>query len=178
MTLVVRAGAVRPEQLLPAVRRVLAELDPGVPVTDARPMAAVVARSMARRSFATLLLAAASAVALLLSAVGIYGVVSYLVAQRRAEIGIRLALGAGRGAVGRLVVLQSVRLAAAGVGLGLAAALAATRALRSLLYEVSPTDPATLGAAALLLVLLAAAAGWVPARRAMRVDPVEALRHE
>ena len=181
MTVAVRTrggSAAAAAALTPAVRRVLAELDPEVPLTEVRPMEQVVAASMARRSFTTLLLAVASAIALALSAVGVYGVISYLVAQRRSEIGIRMALGARAGEVGRLVVLRSVRLAAAGVALGLAGALAATRSLRSLLYGVSPTDPATLAGVSAFLVLLAAAASYVPARRAMRIDPVEALRHE
>jgi O-antigen/teichoic acid export membrane protein len=113
-----------------------------------------------------------------LATVGIYSVVAYLVAQRRAEIGIRVALGARAAQVGRLVVLQTLRLAGLGTLLGLAGALALTRSLRSLLFGVSPTDPLTLGAVAALLVLVAAAASFAPARRAMRIDPVEALRHE
>jgi ABC-type antimicrobial peptide transport system permease subunit len=123
-----------------------------------------------------LLLSAAAGVALLLSAVGIYGVVSYLVGLRRAEIGVRMALGAGAGRVRREVVWGSVRLAALGVAIGLVAAVATTRVLGSLLYDVSPTDPVTLGVVCALLVALAAAASWIPAARAARVAPVEALR--
>ena len=112
----------------------------------------------------------------ILSAIGLYGVVSFVVGERRGEIGIRVALGAQRGDVGRMIVMQSVRLAVIGVVVGVAAALATTRLLQSLLFEVQPTDPATLAVVSVGLVLLAAAASWVPARRAMRVSPVEALR--
>jgi ABC-type antimicrobial peptide transport system permease subunit len=131
---------------------------------------------MAKRTFTLTLLGIASSMALLLSAIGLYGVVSYVVGERRGEIGIRVALGAQRSTVGRMIVLQSVRLAVIGVALGLAGAVAATRVLQSLLFEVEPTDPATLVVVSVGLVLLAAAASWLPARRAMRVDPVEALR--
>ena len=178
LTFVLRAAAGDPARLAPAVRRAVAALDAQIAVTDVRPMSSVVARSMARVSFTALLLGLASAVALALSAIGIYGVIAYLVARRRAELGIRLALGARTAQVGGMVLLQSVRLAALGVALGLVGAWMATRALRALLYEVSPTDPVALGGTALVLLLVAALAGWVPARRAMRVDPAEALRAE
>ena len=102
--------------------------------------------------------------------------ISYIVGERRSEIGLRMALGARAGEVGRMVMLQSVRLAAIGVAIGLAGAVAATRILRSLLFEVSPTDPLTLVAVALFLVALAALASYAPARRAARVDPIEVLR--
>jgi ABC-type antimicrobial peptide transport system permease subunit len=104
-------------------------------------------------------------------------VVSYVVGERRGEIGIRVALGAQRSEVGRMIVMQSVRLALIGVVVGVFGALATTRLLQSLLFEVQPTDPATLVAVSIGLVILAAAASWVPARRAMAVDPVEALRN-
>ena len=178
MTMVVRARTDEPESLAPALRRVLAELDPQVAMTNVRPMRDVLARSLARRSFTTLLLGVAAAVALLLSGVGIYGMIAYLVTQRRPELGVRLALGAGRAQVGWMVVAQSLRLAAVGVAIGLAASLVATRSLRSLLYGVTPTDPAALAAVSAFLLLLAVAAAYAPARRAMRVDPVEVLRGE
>jgi ABC-type antimicrobial peptide transport system permease subunit len=139
-------------------------------------MEQVLDRSMARTSFIMLLLGLASAMALLLSAVGIYGVISYIVGQRRSEIGVRIALGARVGEVARMVVLQSVGLALAGVALGLVAALAATRVLQSLLFGVSATDPLVLGAVAAVLLVIAAVASFAPARRAASVDPVVALR--
>lgn len=178
VTFVVKARTARPERLTVAIRRTLAELDPNVPIAGVQTMESVVAKSMARTSFTMLLLGVAGGMALVLSAVGIYGVISYLVGQRRSEIGIRMALGARAGQVGGLVVVQSVRLAGIGVVIGLIAALAATRLLRSLLFEVSPTDPVTMGAVAALLIMIAALASYAPARRAARVDPMEALRAE
>jgi ABC-type antimicrobial peptide transport system permease subunit len=159
-----------------AVKRVINELDAQVPVANERSMDQVVARSMVKRTFTLTLLGIASVMSLLLSGIGLYGVVSYVVGERRGEIGIRVALGAQRGDVGRMIVMQSVGLAVIGVVVGVAGALTTTRLLQSLLFEVQPTDPATLIAVATGLVLLAALASWLPARRAMRVDPVEALR--
>ena len=123
-----------------------------------------------------LLLAIAGGMALVLSAVGIYGVISYTVSQRRGEIGVRMALGAHAGQVGRMVVGQSLRVAGVGIAIGLAGALATTRVMQSLLFNVSPTDPATLAGVTVVLVILGAAAAYVPARRATQVDPVEVLR--
>jgi predicted permease len=177
-TLVVRTRGVRAQSIVAAVRRTVDELDPAVAIGDVRSLEDVVAHSMARVSFVMLLLATAGALALVLSVVGIYGVISYLVSQRRAEIGIRMALGARVSQVSGLVVMDSLRLAGIGVAIGLVGALAATRVLGALLYGVSPTDPVTLGAVTALLVALAALASFAPARRAARVDPVEALRSE
>lgn len=176
ITMVVKAKNSDPLSLIPAIRRTLAQIDPTIPLANPRSMSDVVARSMARLSFTMLLLGVAGAMALVLSAVGLYGVISYIVGERRGEIGVRMALGARAGEVGGMIMLQSVRLAAIGVALGLVCAAAATRVLRSLLFEVSPTDPLTLVAVALFLVLLAALASYAPARRAARVDPIEVLR--
>lgn len=176
LTLVARVRRGSPTALVPEIRRVLRDLDPAAPVGDVRTMDAVMAHSMARTTFMMLLLGVAAAMALVLSAVGMYGVLSYVVGQRRGEMGIRLALGASGRQVTRLVVWESARLAALGIAIGLAGALAATRAMRSLLFDVSPTDPLTLGAVAALLLAIAMVAAWLPARRAGRVDPVEALR--
>jgi predicted permease len=177
-TYVVRSSLDDPVSLTASVRRVLAELDPQVPLANATTMERVVARSMSRVSFIMLLLGVASAIAMLLSAVGIYGVISYIVGQRRGEIGVRMALGAPATQVAAMIVRQSLRLALAGIVIGLLAALAGTRILRSLLFEVSPTDPLVLAAVAALLVALAALSSFAPARRAARVDPIEALRAE
>ena len=136
----------------------------------------VFAQSMSRTSFVMILLGVAAAVALALSAVGTYGVISYLVTQRRPEIGVRIALGASVGLVSRLVVLQSLRLALVGVVIGLVAALATTRLFSKLLFGVSPTDPVVMVSVAATLVLVAGLSAFAPARRAARIDPVEVLR--
>jgi predicted permease len=162
--------------LLPSIRKALHELAPRAPLVNARVMTEVMARSTARTSFVMTLLLIAATTALLLSAVGIYGVISYLVTQRRSEIGVRLALGARAPQVAALVLGQTMRLTIAGVVIGLAGAFAGMRMLRTLLFEVSPTDPLILAGTSAVLLLIAAAASLVPTRRAARIDPVEAMR--
>jgi predicted permease len=176
--LVVRAPELSAAELFPLVQRAAAQLDPQVAVTGPRTMSGVVAASMSRRSFVLMLLAAAALLSLVLSAVGLYAVVSYVVSQRLGEIGIRLALGARASQVARLVVGQSLALAALGVALGVGTALAVTRVLGSLLYEVRPRDPGVLAAVAALLVLISLLASLAPTWRAVRVDPSQALRGE
>lgn len=176
MYMVVRARPGHEMSLLPAITRLVNELDAQVPITEITSMEDVVAKSLARRSFTMMLLVTAAVLALLLSGVGIYGVISYIVAQRRGEIGIRMALGAQRGAVHAMVVRQSLGMVVAGVAIGLAVSFATTRVLGALLFGVSPTDPLVLAAATAVLILLAAAASYAPTRRASQVDPVEALR--
>ena len=178
MSLFVRTELEDPLSLVPAVRRALGELDSEIPIANARAMDEVMAQSMARTSFTMLLLGAAATMSLLLSAVGIYGVISYIVSQRRGEIGIRIALGARASQVAALIVGQSVRLAAIGIAIGLVGAYAATSLLESLLFGVSATDPLTLAAVPLVLLVLAIAASYAPARRAAGVHPAEALRSE
>jgi putative ABC transport system permease protein len=175
MTFALAVKTSHPEEMIPAVRRVLAGIDPEVPASHIATMDDVIARSTARTSFSTLLLGLAALIALLLCAIGIYGITSYLVMQRSAEIGIRMALGARRSEVGRLVVMHSVKLAGLGVGIGLLGAFFVTRLLGSQLFHVSPTDPVTLAAVSVFLVVLALIATYAPARRAMRVDPVSLL---
>lgn len=175
-SVMVRTSSSDMASVLAAARRIMRDVDPGIVVDNARRMDAVVAASLSRTTLAMLLLGVAAVMALLLSVVGIYGVIAYLVAERRTEIGIRMALGAPAARVGRGVVLGALRLALLGVVVGLVGAVAATRLLRSLLYDVSPTDPLTLAGVALLLLALAALASWIPARRAARVPPMEALR--
>lgn len=174
--ILVRTHVSNPMQLVPQLRTIVTAMDSRVPFIQPRLFDDVVKRSMARATFLMVLLGVASGVALVLSAVGIYGVVSYLVAQRRNEIGIRMALGASTTRVIGLVVLQSARLAIAGVALGTVAAMVAGKALSAMLYEVSPTDPVVLVAVGALLFLLVLVATFAPARRAARIDPAEAMR--
>jgi predicted permease len=175
---VVRVNGVEPLSLVPAVRRLLAEMNPRIPFIDARTMESIVSHSMQRTSFVMILLGIAAGVALLLSAVGIYGVISYIVTQRRFELGVRIALGARVGEVARMVLMQSVRLAIVGIALGLAGAWAVTSLLQSLLFGVGAMDPVVLGIVAPGLLGVATAASLAPARRAARIDPIEALRSD
>ena len=178
MYLAVRTRGGSPLALTSAIRRLVTELEPQATIANPETMESVVAKSMARRTFTMTLLGIAAAMALLLSVVGLYGVISYIVGQRRGEIAIRMALGAQMAQVGRMIVGHSVRLAALGIFVGMLGAFASLRVLRSLLFGVSPTNPALMIGAALLLLVVAAAAGYAPARRAAHVDPSEALRAE
>jgi ABC-type antimicrobial peptide transport system permease subunit len=153
-------------------------LDPGIAVAGIASMDQLIDNSVAAARFVATLIGAFAMVALLLAAIGIYGVMSNAVAQRTQEIGVRLALGAGEGQIFTLVVGQSLRLAALGLTLGLAGSLAAGQALKSLLFGVGGADPATIGGTAAILVAVALLAAYVPARRAMRIDPMTALRVE
>jgi putative ABC transport system permease protein len=162
----------------PVVRQAVAELDRDLPLSSVMPMQARVASATSRTRFSAELLGVFAGLAALLAGIGIYGVISYSVAARTREIGIRMALGARAGTVLRSVALEGVGLAALGVALGVPAALAATRVLSTMLFEVKPGDPSTLAAIGALLVIIAFTATLVPALRAARVDPMEALRHE
>jgi len=150
----------------------------GLPVADVRSMEDVVARSISRQQFNMLLMTVFGGAALLLAAIGIYGLMAYSVEQRTQEIGIRLALGARTADVRRMVVVQGMRLAVIGVVIGLASAFRLARVVASLLYGVTPRDPLVFAAAPILLVMVAFAGVWLPARRAVTVDPVSALRTE
>jgi cell division protein FtsX len=176
-TVVVRTS-VPPGSVVPAVRRIVRELDPKVPIARVRTLDEVVAGASARARLTAVLLAAAAGTALLLGIIGIYGVVSYAVSLRTSEFGIRLALGATPARVQRLVLGQGALVAVAGTGLGVAAALALTRLLRGLLYEISPVDPVAFVAMPVLLLLVALLASYLPARRAARIDPARAMRAE
>ena len=177
MWLVVRSAG-DPASVTAAIRRIVTETDRTVPVSDVRTMSAVLDRSLSTTRFTMTLVAAFAVLALVLGAVGIYGVMSYLVSQRTREMGIRVALGATRSGVVGLVVGRAVRLAAAGSIVGLVAALFTTRALRQWLYGVSSADPATLAIVAVLFLGVAALASAAPALRATRVDPSTSLRAE
>jgi len=167
-----------PVSLAAAVRSEISSLDPQVPVSEVATMEEVVSLSVANQRFGTLLSLLFGAIALVLTAVGIYGVISYGVAQRTHEIGIRLALGATRGEVLSLLVGEAMKPALLGAALGLSAAIGLTRLLSRLLYDVKPTDPLVFSAVLLLLIAVALLASYIPARRATRVDPMVALRYE
>ena len=169
---------VAPRSLVPSVERVVRELDPELPVARVATLDEVVARSISEPRFYMVLLGAFAAMAVFLAALGIFGVLSYSVVQRSREIGIRVALGAHPRDVLRMVLGQAASLAVVGVLAGLAGALALSRAIGSLLFELSPTDPLTLGSMAVLLGSVALLASYLPARRATRVDPLIALRSE
>jgi putative ABC transport system permease protein len=158
------------------MRQVLREVDPSQPVGSIGTMDAAIDATVAEPLFQARLIGVFSVFALLLAAIGIYGVVAYSVAERTHEIGIRVALGAGRGDVVRLVFGRIVALVVPGVALGIGGALATTRVLGTLLFEVKPNDPGTFAGVAVLLVCVALVAGLLPARRASRVDPLVALR--
>jgi putative ABC transport system permease protein len=167
-----------PTALAGAAAAAVREVDPNQPVAEIRTMEQVVRNTVARPRFNLMLLGGFAAASLLLAALGLFGVVSYLVAQRRQEIGVRVALGARTPDVLRLIVGEGVRLTLIGLLIGLGAAAALTRLMASLLHGVTPTDPVTLGGVSLLLIGVTLAASWLPARRAARVDPMEALRYE
>jgi predicted permease len=175
MMIFVRTGG-EPLALVAGARRVVSALVPGLPVFDIKTMASRTAIASAQARFSATLLAMFAGTALLLAVIGIYGVMSFMVIQRTREIGIRMALGADRARVRGLIVRQGLRLAAVGAGLGLIGAFAATRVLGSMLFDVKPGDPVTYIAIVLVLAAAAAIASWIPARRASRVEPTEALR--
>jgi len=177
MTLVVRTAG-DPMSVATAVRNEVRAVDKDLPVTRLRTMEAVLAGSVAQPRFRTLLLGLFGVMALLLAAVGIYGVISYAVTQRTQEIGIRIALGAQPRDVLKLVVGQGMLPALVGLGVGLIGAFALTWLVKGLLFSVSATDPATFVLVALLLASVALVACWIPARRATKVDPMVALKGE
>ncbi|MGC1416073.1 MAG: ABC transporter permease [Candidatus Acidiferrum sp.] len=178
MYVVLRPQGGDPRALAGAVREQLNEMDPTLPLADVRLMEDVLSRAQARPRFLTLLLSLFSLVALAIATVGIYGVVSYSVARRTKEFGLRMVLGAQTGDVLGLVMKQGAGMIAVGVGLGLVLALFLTRLMASFLFGVPPTDPATFASVMALLFAVALAACYIPARRATRVDPIQTLRYE
>ena len=177
MTLAIRTRDASPG-LVEEVKKQIWSVDGQIPVSDVHAMDELIAVSLAQQRFNMLLLGLFAALALILAAVGIYGAMAYAVNQRTHEIGIRTALGAQRRDVLRLVLRDGAKIALFGIASGIAGALALTRLMASLLFEVKPTDPATFAGVAILLALVALAACYIPARRAMRVDPMVALRYE
>ena len=175
VALLVRTAAAS-STVIAAVRQIAHSIDPALPTYDERTLLDVVSAASARARVTLLLLAIASAVALILGAVGIYGVMAYGVSLRQREIGVRLALGARPADVSRMIARNGAGLAAIGVAIGVVCALGVTRFLRGLLYDVSPTDPMILGATCALLFVVALLASWIPARRAAAVDPSQVLR--
>jgi putative ABC transport system permease protein len=171
-----RSPAAGTEGFMKQVRQVVASVHSGLPVTGARTLQEIYVGTTAQTSFALVLLAIAGTMALVLCVIGVYGVIAYAVAQRRREVGIRMALGAAPTAVKGMFLRQGLRLAAAGIALGLVAATALSRLLSSLLFGVTALDPVTYGAAAVFLAMAALAATYIPARRAASLDPMETLR--
>jgi len=178
VTMVIGTRLEDPASIVPDLRRVVASIDPAVPLANVRTMDAVVGRATSQIAFVSVLLTIAAVVALLLAAVGLYGTMAYVVAQRTREIGMRLAIGASPAGVQRAIVMRSIALAGLGVPPGLALAYLATRALQSLIAGAGTTDPRLYAAAVTVLAVIAIGASWLPARRASRIDPAVALRAE
>jgi putative ABC transport system permease protein len=177
MTFVIRTVG-PPNGLASVARQAIHSVDSAQLVSRVMPLEEYVALSVQGRRFALILIGAFAVIALLLSVVGIYGVTAYTVAQRTREIGIRMAMGAQHSEVTGLLLREGMALVGAGAVLGVAASLVLTRFLASMLFDVTPTDPVIFALVVALLIVVAAAACWIPARRAMRVDPMVALRYE
>jgi ABC-type antimicrobial peptide transport system permease subunit len=177
MSIVART-VVDPQSLVPTLTKTVQSLDRDLPLLHIKTLDQYVAESVEDTRFETVLLGAFAAMALLLTCVGLYGVISYSVVQQTREMGIRLALGADRDAILGMVIRNGLLLSGIGVAIGLAASFLVTRLIASLLYDVSPLDPVTFLAVSVLLIALSALASYVPARRASRVDPIVALRYE
>lgn len=176
--LIIRTSSDDPLSYYPAIRAAALEVDPAIPLANPRVMNRIIAESMSGLSFTMILLGSAAVAALLLAAVGLYGVLGYLVQRRTNEIGVRIALGARPAQVERMIVGGSLRLVLAGIALGVAIAFIAGRLLESMLFGVAPTQPSAYLVAIAVLALVAVAASWIPARRAAHVEPVTALRAE
>jgi ABC-type antimicrobial peptide transport system permease subunit len=169
---------VQPESLLPALRNVIRQIDPDLPLINIRTEDQQIDDDLVQERLFVTLTSGFGVLSLLLAAVGIYGIMAYSGANRTSEIGIRLALGAQPRQVRRMILRESTWLTVAGIVVGVVVAFGCTRLIRSMLYGVAPSDPLTLGAGVGLLLGIALAATWIPARRAASVQPMEALRHE
>ena len=178
VTFAIRSDRGGTESLLNAMRQAVWSVNPSLPLASVRTMQEIVSESMARTSFTLVMLAIAASMALVLGIIGIYGVISYGVSQRRREIGVRLALGAQQSALKGMFVRSGLGLAASGVAIGLVVAAGLMRMMKSLLFGISPLDPFTYAVAPLVLAAAAVLASYLPARRAAAVDPVEALKAE
>ena len=177
MTFVIRT-VLPPLAIAGAVRRVVAQTDRAIPVAELETEEQQIAESIGTERLFAAFVSAFGGVAALLAAIGLYGVMAYAVARRTVDIGIRLALGARRSTVQWMVLRQSLWMVALGLAIGIPAALALTRFVQNSLYEIQPTDPISFAAAAILITAVGAVAAWIPARRAARVDPIQALRNE
>jgi putative ABC transport system permease protein len=177
MSFVVRTTS-DPALLAPSVVRVVHEIDPLLPVSAVRPLDDVFAESIARPRLTAMAMSIFAAAALLLAALGVYGIVAYSVSQRSREFGIRVALGAKPSQIIGMVVGQNLRIVAIGLAIGIAAAIPATRLMRGLLFQVGPNDPATFAAIGVTLAGVAIVASYLPARRGTQVDPVVTLKSE
>ena len=175
---IIRSARAGSESFVREVRRAVRSVDPNLPLVGMETMADIYKQSMAQTSLSLVVLAVASGMALLLGAIGLYAVISYSVSQRTHDIGVRMALGAQKSDVLRLVMIQGMTLSLTGVVIGVVVALGVTRFLSNLLYGVKPTDPLTFVAVSVLLTGVALLACWIPARRASRMDPMVALRFE
>jgi putative ABC transport system permease protein len=178
MTLVLRTQSADPMQVAATAQREIRAISPDQPVNDVRPMERVISENVSQPRFYTVLLGVYAAIALLLAATGLYGVLAYTVSQRLQEIGIRMALGASAGNIVRMVIGHALLLVSTGLVLGLAGSWALTRLIATQLYQTEATDPATFAAVSLIMAAVALAATWIPAQRAARVDPIIALRCE
>jgi predicted lysophospholipase L1 biosynthesis ABC-type transport system permease subunit len=178
MRYALRSDRVGTPGLLAEVRDAIWTVNPNLPLADVRSVQEFMTQSMARTSFTLIMLIIAASVALILGAIGIYGVISYIVSQRTRELGVRLALGAEASDVRSMVLRQGLVLSGIGVLIGLGASVGLTQLMEALLYGVDPVDPPTFGLVAISLTLVALIASYVPARRASKVDPVVAIRFE
>jgi ABC-type antimicrobial peptide transport system permease subunit len=167
-----------PDAILPALRRVVAQIDPDLPLVNMRTQQQQIDADLEQERIFVTLTSGFGLLALALACVGIYGIMAYSVANRRSEIGIRMALGAQPGQVRGMILRESTWLAGAGIVVGVAAALLLTRLVKSMLYGIQPYDPPTLAGGVLILLVVALASSWIPARRAAGVQPMDALRHE
>ncbi len=177
-TYAIRSSRTGTQGFLEDIQRAVWSVNPNLPVARVQTISEIYSRSLARTSFTLVMLAIAGGMALLIGLVGIYGVVSYSVSQRRREIGVRLALGASTSQLKLMFVAQALMLAAVGIGFGALAALEITRLISSLLFHVSPADALTYSIVSFALLIASALASYVPSRRAARVDPIKILRAE